>query len=430
MDAGVGKTFAALGYCDRTDRQKILIVCPTTLKTQWKKEISRFTQGEVTVIEGGRNDRKEQWKNSSRFTVVNYDTLSDRKVPVKDSNGLVMGYEKRHGDVFLAKDIKWDAVILDESHRINSPVSSIYKAIRQIDSPCRMALSGDPFPNGLHEAFSVVDWVNPQVLGSNFYVFRAYWCKSHPVFPSKIIGYKDESRLKQIIARHFFRAHMTEQPKQETTYEWVELTSDETKLYDKMSDELRIVVQGMEKVTIPNLLSLLMRKRQLVDAPETLDQSLTKSSKRDRLKELIGKSDEKTIVFTEFKSLVKLLVGEYGERAAVITGDLSVSEKDEQKNKFESNPDCNIMLSTSAGNYGLNLQCATRVIHYGVPWNKARLNQRLARARRKGQTRTVKEIYVLAKGTVDEAMLKIVDRKDKMNRSLEVQELKKLIYEN
>lgn len=409
-DAGTGKTFIAVTYCREAAATPTLVLCPASLKFQWREEILRvWPEASLRVIDGDKETRSSIWKlpREFDFTIANYELLG-------------------HGDDFeMMKVSQWGAIVCDESHNVNSPTAIRTKALKKLESPCRIALSGDPFPNAPWEAYSIVDWVEPGLLPSSWYAFKSVWCVVHKAFPSKVVGLRDSARFMKAIAPVMFRVEksvLTDLPPKSERVVWVDLSTKEREMYDQVLSELRLKVRGEEKFTVTNLVAQITRLRQLVDAPWLFDPELW-STKLDVTVKLVDDQVKKgkVIVFAEFSRVAETMSQLL--HCPRIDGSRTPTERAAACKMLQEDPDTKLMVLTAAGGYGLNLTAAKTVIHYGVPWTWARTTQRASRAWRKGQTQEVEEIFVLARGTVDERMWKLVQSKKGMAGKFSREEL-------
>ena len=420
MDAGTGKTFAALQYLiEETVRGgvaggqplgRVLVLCPSVLKDQWASEAKAYCGATVNVVAGSRSERVGQWSKASWLTVANYELL-DR-------------------DFDVISQVPWLAIVADESHMLKSPTSKRWKLFRKLDPRYRLALSGTPLPNALWEIWTTLEWLHPGCLGSSFYSFRSRHCVMNPFIPGAIVGYRDEEAIHKVLRSLSYRAERdpADLPPLTSRVLDVALSSHERVLYEQLRKECRIVLEGVEKLTVPNVLAQLMRMRQLVDCPATLGLPVD-CSKLAALDRLIRERDVKTLVFTEFETVAAAIAARW-PGSVVISGSVSSVGRSRALGLFKKDPACRLLVSTSAGQYGLNLQEAERVIHLGVPWNWARTEQRLARSYRHGQTAEVEEVFVLAAGTVDTKMHNLILKKKALSDRLSASEIGQLIYED
>src|SRR3990167_815698 len=263
MDAGTGKTFAALQYLlDVARKGRVLVLCPSVLKKQWASEAKLYCGANANIIDGSRSERVDQWKENRWLSVANYELL-DR-------------------DFDVISQITWLAVVADESQMLKSPASKRWKLFRHgtkqcrpLDPPYRLALSGTPLPNALWEIWTTLDWIRPGILGSSFWSFRSTYCVTNPFIPGAIVGYRDEDRIRSAVAANSFRSVRDPRDRPALTSRLlpVTLSPEEQALYEQLRKECRLVLGGVETLTVPNILAQILRLRQLVDCPAVLGAS-------------------------------------------------------------------------------------------------------------------------------------------------------------
>lgn len=396
-DPGVGKTFVACEIMRRlwepNPHGEVLVVCPAAVVDQWLKEIKKFFNREYP---------------HPNIVVINYEKLLNKDV----------------AKIVLSTD--WMLIVADESHRLNNPKSKMVKQFMKLKTRYKLALSGTPFPNGLYECYSVINWLSPGLLGRTHWSFIQDHCLTHFMFKSKIIGYRDEKKLMKIIAPyiHTIDKSVLNLPPKKVIYEWVTLSDSGRKVYEGIRREMQLELQD-KKITIPNIVSLIVRLRQFIDCPSVLDERMGVSSKQVALAQLLSESDQRTIVFSEFATVAKALHAQHG--GWIITGDMGLKKREEQLKGFKEDKELRPLFGTSALSLGLNITESTRTIHYGIPWTDAAVSQRSGRMHRTGQTKETTEIFLLAKDTVDERMYQIVQEKGDLDRKFSKDELLKLL---
>lgn len=408
-DPGVGKTAIALACAERAIRKynrPVLFICPSIVKSQVKEDCEKFFPSlPCVVISGQPVDREYQWKEALSLLIA----------PI-----IVINYEQLLVDTQTILNIPWMMIVIDECHKTSSPTNKTTKLIKKMKSvPYRLAMSGTPTPNALHEYFSMIDWISPGVLGSSFYEFRRQWCKTHPYISQKIEGYYDEAKLRSIISTHVYRIQaddvLAELPKLTETVHYVTPTMDESDRYHTLKSTLVLELKD-KQITIPNLLSCMMRLRQIVDCPRILGLEDVSSKEREAHKIIRGwLTDPKAqiLVFAELAESLKHLCAEY-PGASLILGETSHKDRQQQLMDFNT-AKTRILFGSAAIQTGLNVQVATHILHFGVTWNQARMDQRTARAHRKGVTHPVTSVILLAKGTVDDHMYKLCKEKSKLS---------------
>ena len=426
-EVGLGKSVQAITACEQLQARKVLILCPAILKEQWKAEIYKIMPEATTqVISGKQSERINQWKvqwldfGFVKYTIANYELL------LRDFKAI--------------QNIKWDVIIADEATHISNPRAKQSKAIKQLYSRYRIALTGTPYNNKVDDIWNMIDWLRPGILGNwwqftNNFVVRNKW--------NAVIGYRNLDLLKAKIDPYILR-----RTKQEVLRELPEIiTSDipfvlgeeERKLYDQIRKELLFEIQEADinkienPVTIQQSLTKMLRLRQLVNSMELLGENKV-STKLEVLKELLPtvlNGEKKAIIFSEFSKMCDILERELHEyKPLKITGE--VSGRDEILEKFNNDEESRILVMSSAGQFGLNIQRASVVVHYDNAWSLSKMIQRLGRAHRIGQKDVVLEYHLLGKGTADMYVKKTLDKKKEMaDFMLGAQEIREILsYED
>ncbi len=411
-DPGNGKTAVALVAAERTGAST-LFVCPAIVRQQVLGEVRKFTSDlHARVVTGDADARALTWKVAKQE--------DDDEGPLL----FIISYETLVADIEYLKKINWKLIIVDECQRIASPGNKCAKLLKKIPATYRLAMSGTPFPNATHEMWSVIHWLDPLTpLGKSFYEFRRLHCRTNPYIPQQITGYVNEEEIKRIVALHthrvFRRDAQTDVPKLEERVQFTDLPDVERRRYDEFKRELVLELESGEKLTVPNVLASLMRLRQLVDCPGVFDEKFTSQKLNVATFIIAGwltsKEKEKVIVFSEFKEPLKILNNFYAGLSEVIDGDTPQKRRQEILKGF-ADSQFPLLLLSSAGQVGLNIQTANKILHYGSSWNQARMDQRTARAHRKGQTRAVESVILLARDTVDEHMHDLCLKKGKLNK--------------
>ena len=197
-DMGLGKTIQGIGVAELLSRHapvsKVLVICPASLKSQWRIEIKRFSHRSCRLVLGSAKDRPAQYDGDSFFTVCNYEQVLR--------------------DFLSIERVKWDLIILDEAQRIKNWEAKTSRVIKALKSPFALVLSGTPLENRLDELFSVVEFIDDRRLGPAFRFFNRHKVVDEK---GKLLGYKnlDELRAKPraaVAAPHPQRGHQAAAP--------------------------------------------------------------------------------------------------------------------------------------------------------------------------------------------------------------------------
>jgi superfamily II DNA or RNA helicase len=399
-EMGLGKTVQAIAACALLQRlrgiRRVLVVLPASLKAEWEDQIARFTDLTVTVVSGPRPARLRLYAEDSFFILVNYEqVLIDRH----DINRIVGA----------------DVVILDEAQRIKNWQTKTAQAVKELRSPYAFVLTGTPLENRIDEVYSIVQYLDPRLLGPLFRFNRDFYVLDERGRPA---DYKNLSELRARLAPVMLRRRKDEVEDQlpgrtvDTFY--VPMTEEQKKRYaDYEMPASRLIAQAqrrpLRKEEFEQLQRLLACMRMICDTPYILDPSCRDSPKLDELENvlagLLAEPDRKIIIFSEWERMLELvreLAQEMGVECAWHTGTVPQDRRRVEIRRFKNDPACRLFLSTDSGSVGLNLQVASAVINMDLPWNPAKLEQRIARAWRKYQMRTVTVINLVCEESIEQ----------------------------
>lgn len=398
---GLGKTIQSLAFTKLIKAKKVLIFCPMTLKGSWSEEIDKWIPGStVTVIGGDKKKREVQWKEDTQYYICNYHLLL-RDLP-------------------LMQDIEWDVIIGDEATTLANPKAKTTIAIKKLKATHKIALTGTPLTNTVEDVWSIMDWVQPGLLGSNFQFMQEYTVKDDY---GGVGGYKNLNQLKEkldpYMIRRLKRDVLHELPPKLFENIYVEFSPAERRLYKAVQEEIKAELRALG-MRNPKYLSearvKMTRLKQLTNSCELITGE-QKSSKLDALKEVLTfalAGEEKAIIFTQFREMALILMRELAEyRPLLIAGGVSEEERTANRHAFNDDDVHRLLIMTSAGDMGLNLQRATSVVHYDLPWSIAKLEQREDRAHRHGQKENVTIYKMIVNDSIDEYILgKVFAKKD------------------
>ena len=405
-DMGLGKTIQGIGIAElfarETGIKKVLIMCPASLKSQWREEIYRFSGRSVQLVLGTAEERANQYDNDRFFTVCNY--------------------EQVFRDIMTIEEVNWDLIILDEGQRMKNWESLTSQTIRTLDSKFALVLSGTPLENKLEELYNIASFIAPHRLGSAFSFMNKHRTVDEK---GKVLGYKNlddfRKKVEPILLRRTRSMVLDELP--ERTNHIVRILPTEEQAAIDLSQ--RRIIQTiitkpyLTEMDILRLQKALLVARMAADSTFLVNkQEPSYSTKLEKLKELLEELLEddtrKIILFSEWTTMLNLIEADViQKRCEFVRLDGSVPQKKRGAlvKEFNQNPKCKLFLSTNAGSTGLNLQAANTVINIDLPWNPAILEQRIGRAHRMGQKRPV-DVYVLvSEGMLEESILGLLGAK-------------------
>lgn len=405
-EMGLGKTIQAVAACALLHRlgkaRRALVVTPASLKAEWEEQIRRFTPLDQRIIFGPRSARARLYAEPAPpfFTIVNYEqVLADT--------------------LDLNARLRPDIVVLDEAQRIKNWATRTAQAVKRLRSRYAFVLTGTPIENRIDELRSIVDFLDPSLLGPLFRFNRDYYTFDENGRPE---GYQNLDRLRERIRPILLRRRKvdveTELPSRTDRNLFVPLTpamQEEYAGYSKPAKQL--VEKAKRRPLTPReqdlLMILLNMMRMVCDTPAIIKRSdCHDCPKLDELArvldEVLADPDVKVIVFSEWEGML----GRVRDHAKMLgigyawhTGSVPQQRRRAEILGFRQDPACRLFLSTDSGGVGLNLQNASVVINCDLPWNPAKLEQRIARAWRKNQLRPVTVVNLIAENTIEHGML-------------------------
>lgn len=386
-EMGLGKTIQAIATAifkrDVFNFNRTLIVCPASLKGQWKSEIEKFTSEKALIIQGFPDDRAKQYKSDDAFFfIVNYETVLHDQRAINQAG--------------------FDFLILDEAQRVKNYATKTAQSIKGIDKKHVMVITGTPIENRLIDLFSVMGVIDPWLLGP-LWEFSYQYCLFDPDRPNKINGYYNLQHLKNkvspILLRREKRTVIEQLPNIHQIDVPVAFTPEQEDYHSGYARGIAalLVKKFLTPYDLQKIQLLLANMRMVCDSTFLIDGETNFSPKLDELKYIlldkldIKNSSRKIIIFSEWVKMHKLiarLLRENDIGFVELSGNVPVKYRGELIKKFETNPESKVFLSTEAGGTGLNLQVADTVINFELPWNPAKKNQRIGRIDRLGQKST------------------------------------------
>lgn len=408
-DMGLGKTLQTLVLLqkakDEDGKHPSLIICPTSVVYNWQKECQRFTP-DLKVLNLTGSERLGSLQK------------------IKDSDIVITSYALLRRDYKILRQYVFRHVILDESQNIKNQESLTAQASKQLNSQHRLALSGTPIENRLSEVWSAFDFLMPGFL-LDLDEFRYRY-----ITPIEERGNRDaERRLKKqlspFILRRLKRDVAKDLPDKIESIMYCEMLPDQQDLYLEVLEKTReeVFAQYNAKGQVVNqatMLAALLRLRQVCNHPKLLKDFVETngvgSGKFEALQEVIEEIIEeghRVLLFSQFVEMLKIIkswLEVKGIKHEYLTGETrDRQERVERFNRDESIPI--FLISLKAGGTGLNLTGADYVIHYDPWWNPAVEDQATDRAHRIGQTKKVFVYRFITRGTVEEKIMKLKDRK-------------------
>jgi superfamily II DNA or RNA helicase len=399
-DMGLGKTIQGVGVAEFLAREanirKVLIVCPASLKSQWRNEINRFCDRDVQLIAGRSAERTSQYANDCFFTICNYEQV------IKD--------------ILSIEQTPWDLIVLDEAQRIKNWETKTSRVIKALKSRFALCLTGTPLENRLDDLYSVVQFVDDRRLGPGFRFFQ-----QHRVVDDKgkVLGYRNldslRERLRPVLLRRTRESVQLQLPARTTEIVRIPPTDEQKVLHDSHMQTVAAIVSKkyLTEMDLVRLRIALLMCRMSANGTFLVNKETPNwSTKLERLAELcdniVDEPDRKVVLFSEWTTMLELIEPLLNQRRLkFVRLDGSVPQKKRQElvHEFQTDPKCRFFLTTNAGSTGLNLQAANTVINVDLPWNPAVLEQRIARAHRMGQKQPVHVFVLVTEQTLEENLL-------------------------
>lgn len=408
-DMGLGKTIQGIGLAEFLARHasvsKVLIICPASLKAQWRIEIQRFSNRSSCLILGAVKDRQTQYVNSSFFTVCNYEQVLR--------------------DFLSIEKAAWDLIILDEGQRIKNWEAKTSRMIKALRSPFALVLTGTPLENRIEELFSVVEFIDDRRLGPAFKFFNRHRMIDEK---GKLLGYKNldalRERLKPVLLRRTRASVIKDLPPRTTQVIRITPTDEQLGVESTHRRIIQIILQKkfISEMDLLRLQKALLMCRLCANSTFLVDKQAPGYSSKLKeldllLEQLSAEEDRKIVLFSEWTGMLNMIEPLLEARKLnYVRLDGSVPQKMRQGlvQQFQGNPDCKLFITTNAGATGLNLQAANTVINVDLPWNPAILEQRIGRAHRMGQKRPVQVFLLVTADTLEESLLATLSTKHEL----------------
>lgn len=408
-DMGLGKTLQAISAAnwlsDHAGVTNALVVCPTSLKHQWAREIAKFTGKPVQIIQGPAEGRDVQYRADALFYIINYELVMRDLSVINES-------------------LNPDLLILDEAQRIKNWRTKIASTIKLIPSRYAFVLTGTPLENRIEDLYSLLQVVDPRILGPLWRCLLDYHvCDER----GKVIGYRNLSELRKRISGVMLRRNrslVSEQLPDKTEVRLdIPMTKQQKEIHDSaMSSAGQLADIAKKRPLTPSesnrLMAALQQARMACNAVGLVDKKTTGSPKLDELsnllEELCLQSNRKVVVFSQWAlmtEMVESLAHSLKLGCVRLHGGVPSHKRGELTEKFEQDDAVQLFISTDAGGVGLNLQSATALINLDMPWNPAVLDQRIARIHRLGQRNKVQIFLLLAEDAYEQQVARLVQNK-------------------
>lgn len=409
-DMGLGKTVQVITLLlkhkeDAKPKHPSLVIVPTTLLTNWEHECRKFAPAlNVAVYHGPEREL------------------------TTDCDVLLTTYAIARNDRATLKKTTWEFMILDEAQNIKNHGAGQTKAIKSLPAAGRIAMTGTPVENSLMEYWSIMDFLNKGLLGT-----QASFRKD---FAVPIEKHRDQAcldRFLKVTAPFILRRVKSDKsiiadlPDKISIDEYCALTAEQAAIYQNIVEQTMEAIEGSEGIQRKGLvLKLILALKQVCNHPvnylDSGKRDLTRSGKGALLQSLVEKvvaNREKCLIFTQYKTMGNLLQEtlskEFGTDALFLHGGTTRKKRDAMVASFQDDHNVNLfILSLKAGGTGLNLTAANHVVHYDLWWNPAVEVQATDRAYRIGQQKNVNVYRLITEGTFEEKINDLLTSKQEL----------------
>jgi SNF2 family DNA or RNA helicase len=413
-DMGLGKTVQTLSklLAERTagNKKPALVMCPTSVMGNWQREAERFTPGlPVLVHHGVGRGRGEAFRRAA-----------------EDHALVITSYAVLLRDLEHLDAVEWSSVVLDEAQNIKNPETKQARAARALPAGHRIALTGTPVENNVGDLWSIMEFLNPGLLGSQAEFKRTFFI---PIQASRDAAAM--ARLRRLTGPFILRRLKTDRsviadlPEKMEMKVFCTLTREQASLYQAvLSDAEKAIAKadGIERKGV--VLATLSKLKQVSNHPAQFlsDNSpiAGRSGKLARVTEMLQEAietGERALIFSQFAEMGAILTTHlqetFGREVAFLHGGVPRAQRERMVERFQSEPDGPhvFVLSLKAGGTGLNLTRATHVFHFDRWWNPAVEAQATDRAFRIGQTRRVQVHKLVCLGTLEEKIDAMIESK-------------------
>jgi superfamily II DNA or RNA helicase len=411
-DMGLGKTLqtlssiTALQALSTEKALPSLVICPASVAHNWKRESQKFTPHLRTVVVEGGEKRKQILARLEEYDLV------------------IENFALVRRDVEILAKKEFLAIAIDEAQAIKNPGADITQAVKQLRAQHRIALTGTPIENRLTDLWSIVDYSVPGYLGSLSDFERRVKDQDAEVLHKML-----RARVRPLILRRLKRDVTPELPERIEERIDCEMTEAQKNVYLAEVKRTRLLLEG---VTDPSdltgekrvrMLAALTRLRQICCEPTLVDLPGRSSGKIEELMQLLPElleSGHKVLLFSQFVKMLEILKQRFEEHRIphrILTG--QTIDRMKVVDEFEHDPTPSVFLiSLKAGGTGLNLTSASHVVLYDPWWSPALEAQAIDRSHRIGQDKTVVAIRMVTRGTIEERILELQDRKRHLSRDI------------
>ncbi len=409
-DGAMQRNNATLFDAKPVSKVTSLLVVPTSLVYNWVNEAEKFTPNLTfwTHVGMGRE------KSTDKFTEVDV---------------VITTYGTLRNDIELFQSFQFEVALLDESQFIKNPSSQVAKKVNRIDAKLRLTLTGTPVENTVIDLWSQMNFVNPGLLGNHKFFQKQY---AQPIEKQQDIAKTEQLQtiIKPFVMRRTKFQVAKDLPSKTEQIIYCSMTDEQQDLYEKTKSTYRNLIldsiqqNGLNKSRI-QILSGLTKLRQIANHPVLSDKEYEASSgKFEQIEEMITTAlneNHTILIFSQFVghlTLVRDLLNIQGIPHCYIDGSVSGAERNKEVNAFQNKEKRIFLISLKAGGFGLNLTAADYVFMLDPWWNPAAENQAIDRTHRIGQTQNVFSYKFITSNTVEDKIVSLQQRKQRLSDEL------------
>lgn len=415
-DMGLGKSVEFIAFLLHLQEQKALenptlLICPTSVLGNWEREVKRFGPSLKALVHHG--DKRPKGKAFVKA--------------VQDRDLIITSYPLAFRDVKELESVNWQGIVLDEAQNIKNPEAKQSKAVKNLETSFKIALTGTPVENRLQELWSIMDFLNPGYLGNRQFFQRRF------AVPIEKYGDTDSLQTLRSLVQPFIlrrlktdRSIIQDLPEKQENSVFCGLSAEQAQLYQQVVEASLAEIEETDGIQRHGqILALLTKLKQICNHPaHFLKQNSLKpphqSGKLLRLEEMLEElilEGDRALIFTQFAEWGKLLKPylekQFNREVFFLYGGTRKAQREEMIDRFQQDPQAPkiFILSLKAGGVGLNLTRANHVFHYDRWWNPAVENQATDRVFRIGQTRNVQVHKFVSTGTLEEKIHDLIESK-------------------
>lgn len=406
-DMGLGKTLQMIAHIlarvEAGDTDPTLVVCPASLVYNWIRELERFAPSlDSIAVVGQREARLAAIARACEHQVI------------------VTSYDLMRLDIDAYEDVSFARVVLDEAQYIKNPATKVARSAKRLHARVRFALTGTPVENRTAELWSIMDFLQPGLLGSRRSFAKRF---ETPVEHGDEVASRHLHRLiAPFVLRRVKGDVMADLPEKSESIVYAHMEDEQLMLYRALEERVATQVQHEMPRTFKKnklkILAELTHLRQICCDPHLYsDDYHGGSAKLETCVELVRTAldgGHRILLFSQFTSMLDIIEGRLGREGVntlKMTGANSKEERAKMVESFQAGGADVFLISLKAGGVGLNLTGADVVIHYDPWWNVAAQDQATDRAHRIGQTRDVNVYRLIVKGTIEERICAMQERK-------------------